>query len=309
MVAVIFPGQGSQVPGMGQELCASFPAASVVFDRVSGATGIDVRALCFESDAEELRETQNAQLALFTCGLAAWEALRSSVAVVPDAFAGHSIGEYAALVAAGALSLAEGAKLVVRRGELMASAGRDRPGTMAAVLGLDSGPLTNVCEGASDAKSVVVVANDNCPGQVVISGDIEAVKRASEDAITAGAKRVLPLNVSGAFHSPLMRESAAQMGIALAAAQWDAQTSPVVSNVTAEAIDDSSLWAYLLEQQLFSSVRWRESMLGMIDGGFDTFIECGSGEVLCGLLKRISKDVSGMSVQDSASLAVTVGKL
>jgi len=283
MRAMIFPGQGSQKPGMGQALATSNDAAASVFDRASSATGKDLRAVCWELSEEELRQTQNAQLALFVTSVAAFYAQDEQFHFA----AGHSVGEYAALVCAGVLSVEDGAKLVQRRGELMASAGLLAPGTMAAVLGLDREPLTAVCESVS---GVVVIANDNCPGQLVISGEVEAVKLASEKASEAGAKRVLPLNVSGAFHSPLMAGAAVRMREALDAVEFGAGDVPVVANVTAEVQSDN--WASILEQQLVSPVRWTESVQFMVSQGVTEFVELGGGEVLGGLIKRIDRAVS-----------------
>lgn len=292
---------------MGQDLAQKSPAAQSVFDEVSAALGRDMMALCWTLDAEELRLTQNAQLALFTAGLAAWEALKSQ-GVQAKAFAGHSVGEYAALVASGALALAEGARLVQTRGELMAAAGSQRPGTMAAVLGLDAEPLAALCREVSTSSDLVVVANDNCPGQVVVSGDVDAVERLSAAAPGAGAKRVLPLKVSGAFHSPLMTEPAAKMGQTVQAAVWGEQHTPVYSNVTAKPIEESAAWPGLLEAQLLNPVRWRELVLAMVQDGVTHFVECGSGDVLTGMLRRIDGGATGLAVQDEASLgnAVTV---
>lgn len=294
MFAAVFPGQGSQKPGMGHSLYETFDAAKQVFDEVSGALQIDVAKLCFESTEDELRQTQNAQIALYTCGLAAWQSLDLPGYV--QAFAGHSVGEYAAVVASGALSVREGARLVWRRGELM----KDAPkGTMAAVLGLEPSLLEEICR---EVNGIVVIANDNCPGQLVISGEVEAVREASERAGEAGAKRVLPLNVSGAFHSPLMVDAAREMGEALKEASWQPQVKPVVANVTACSVEGSASWANLLERQLSSSVRWTESVQGMIGEGIMTFVECGSGEVLTGLLKRIEKEATGIAVHDASSV-------
>jgi len=303
MLAAVFPGQGSQKPGMGQDLYENVPEARSVFDEVSSATGLDLPKLCFETDEDTLRQTQNAQIALFTCGVAAYRSLaaRGTSAAV---MAGHSVGEYAALASAGILSITEGAKLVQRRGDLMARSGNLRPGGMAAILGLERDPLAEVCAAVSTADSVVVIANDNCPGQLVISGDKDAVDRACAAATEAGAKRALPLNVSGAFHSPLMEEAAAAMGEALRQATFQSGSATVYANVTAAAQHDPAAWAGLLEAQLKNPVRWTESMQAMIADGVTEIVECGSGEVLCGLMKRISRDVASRAVQDSASLSV-----
>ncbi|MBL8061276.1 MAG: ACP S-malonyltransferase [Chthonomonas sp.] len=294
MFAAVFPGQGSQKPGMGHSLYENFDAAKQVFDEVSGALQIDVAKLCFESSEDELRQTQNAQIALYTCGLAAYRAL--AMEGYADALAGHSVGEYAAVVASGALTVREGARLVWRRGELMKNA---PSGTMAAVLGLDALILEDVCR---RVDGEVVIANDNCPGQLVISGSHEAVAAASEKASAAGAKRVLPLNVSGAFHSPLMVDAAREMGAALNDAAWQPQAKPVYANVTAGAVEGSASWAGLLERQLSSSVRWTETIQAMIANGITTFVEFGSGEVLTGLLKRIDKEATGLAVTDASTV-------
>lgn len=296
---------------MGKALHDAFAVSKKVFDEVEEATGTPIARVCFEYDEDTLRQTQNAQLALYTCGLAAWSALEDRLeGRLPVAMAGHSIGEYAALVAAGALDVATGARLVTRRGELMASSGRERPGTMAAVLGLDREPLDEVCSACTTDSEVVVVANDNSPGQLVISGDVAAVGRAGSMASERGAKRVLPLNVSGAFHSPLMEPSARQMGEALRVATFTGTRGPkVYANVTAEPQTDPTRWPYMLEEQLRAPVQWYPSVLAMRRDGITTFVECGVGEVLCGLLKRIDREALGLKVNDPTSLDETVAKL
>jgi [acyl-carrier-protein] S-malonyltransferase len=303
MLAAVFPGQGSQKPGMGQDLHDNVPEARAVFDEVSAATGLNVAKLCFESDEDTLRQTQNAQIALYTCGVAAYRALASR-GTSATLMAGHSVGEYAALASAGIVSISDGAKLVQRRGDLMARSGNLRPGGMAAILGLERDPLAEVCAAVSTPESVVVIANDNCPGQLVISGDKDAVDRACAAASEAGAKRALPLNVSGAFHSPLMEEAAASMGEALRQAAFTQGDATVYANVTAAPQSDPAAWAELLEAQLKNPVRWTETMQAMVANGVTEIVECGSGEVLCGLMKRISRDVASRAVQDSASLNV-----
>jgi [acyl-carrier-protein] S-malonyltransferase len=283
---------------MGQDLYSTYPTARTVFDEVSRAVGKDVAALCFESTEEELRETQNAQIALFTCGMAAFRALDLGAA----AFAGHSVGEYAALAAAQVVTLADGARLVERRGEVMAAAGGQRPGTMAAVLGLERQELEVVC---ASVEGTCVIANDNCPGQLVISGDVNAVQAASALAVERGAKRALPLNVSGAFHSPLMEDPAREMAVALRTVEFGTGTAPVYSNVTARPVDDPTQWPDLLERQLKSPVLWTGSVHNMISDGFDTFVECGAGEVLSGLIRRIDRDAKCFRVVDPATLEET----
>jgi [acyl-carrier-protein] S-malonyltransferase len=307
MIAAVFPGQGSQKPGMGQELFLNHEEARRAFDEVSEATGLDLRKLCFDSDEETLRQTQNTQIALFTCSVAAFRVIPETIRGRVCAMAGHSVGEYSALACAGIYDIPTAARLVRKRGELMAGSGEKTPGTMAAVLGLDRAALETLCE---QVGGTVVIANDNCPGQIVISGEVEAVRKASEAASQAGAKRVLPLNVSGAFHSPLMEEPAREMAHALAEAKLHpGHGVKVYSNVTAEPVDDLQLWPMMLEQQLRSPVRWTESVHNMIRDGVGTYIECGVGEILSGLIKRIDKTVSTCRVHDDSSLANTIHDL
>lgn len=310
MIAVVFPGQGAQTPGMGKSLVEAFPVAAQVFDEVSEATHLDLRALCFESDEPTLRLTQNAQIALYTVSLAAFRAFQSkagpSLLPLIKCSAGHSVGEYAALAAAEFVSLSTGAKLVQARGTLMAESGNSNPGTMAAVLGLSREVLDKLCD---SVEGVVVVANDNCPGQLVISGEVDAVEAAGKMAMADGAKRVLPLNVSGAFHSPLMVEPAVKMGEILRDATWQKGTLPVYANVCAEPISDSAEWADLLQRQLSQSVRWTESVEHMRRDGVTTFIELGVGEVLSGLIRRIDREAVSYRVSDSQNLSSTLESL
>lgn len=296
--AALFPGQGSQKPGMGRDLYENFAIAKNIFERASEATGLDITNICFELSEDDLRRTDRAQIALFTCGVAAYSAFSEICGQEASVGAGHSVGEYAALVCAGALSIEEGARLIARRGELMDGAPK---GAMSAVLGLDKDALQATLDSIED---VVVIANDNCPGQLVISGTPNGVALGGEKAQASGAKRVLPLNVSGAFHSPLMKDSAAQMSAALQKAEWQGQKFGVICNTEAKLINDKSHWADLLERQLASSVRWTESMefLGK-SGDCEIAFEFGGGEVLSGLMKRINKELPTIAVFDQASIA------
>jgi len=310
MFAVVFPGQGSQKPGMGRELHDAFASARRVFDEASEAIGADVRKVCFELDEDTLRQTQNAQIALYVCGVAAYAAFREAGGPQADLAAGHSIGEYAALAAAEIVSVADGARLVAVRGRVMAESGRERPGGMAAVLGLERDRLEEVCREASVGGEVVVVANDNCPGQLVVSGDKAAVERACALATQAGAKRAIPLNVSGAFHSPLMEEPARRMGEALKAASFSVGNgTKVVGNVEADVNEDPSRWPELLEAQLRNPVRWTESVRRMLSLGAGTFVECGAGDVLTGLLRRIDREAKGLRASDPETVAQAVAAL
>lgn len=297
----MFPGQGSQQPGMGKSLAEVHEAAGAVFDVVSEATGKDMRAICWEADADTLRRTENAQLALFTASLAAYRAAAAS-GFRPLVGAGHSVGEYAALAASGVLDLADGARLVQRRGDLMARAGRLSEGTMAAVLGLEDELVERICAEVSTEAEPVVAANYNSPGQVVISGAVSAVERACERLKEAGAKRCLPLNVSGAFHSPLMRDAADAMAEALGQVEFRSGHFPVVSNVLAQPVDHPSAWPELLARQLAEPVRWTASVLTMEQLDAKLFVEFGVGSVLCGLVRRTLQDAEALAVESPEAL-------
>ncbi len=290
---------------MGKGVYDASEVARSVFQRVSDAVERDIASLCFESDEETLRQTQNAQIALYTVGVATFMAFTDEAETPPAVLAGHSVGEYSALASAGFLSIEEGARLVRLRGDLMAKAGKDRPGAMAAVLGLDDDAVDEVCRNCSRPGHVVVVANRNCPGQTVISGDAEAVEEAAEALKAAGAKRCLPLNVSGAFHSPLMAESAEEMGLALRSATFSKPASSVrlISNVTADVVEDPQSWPEMLERQLHSAVRWTESIRRAGALGIGLFLEFGPGEVLSGLVKRILPEPETLAIHGGSDLA------
>jgi len=310
-LAVVFPGQGSQKPGMGKQLYDTRAEARKVFEVVATATGVDTTHLCFELDEAELRQTQNAQLALFTVSVAAFQCLQShlQINVRIDALAGHSVGEYAAIACAGHLSIDLASKLVQKRGLLMAEAGKKLPGTMVAVLGLEVKAIQACLDKIGTDQ--VVVANDNCPGQVVISGAIEAIPEASKALSEAGAKRLIPLNVSGAFHSPLMAEAASNLSKSLDSVSFEpgGSTGPVYSNVTSEAVGREKLFPQLLSEQLVKPVRWTEIIQNMMRDRIDIFIECGVGDVLSGLIRRIDKSARCLKVQDLDSLELAVAEI
>ena len=292
-LVLLFPGQGSQKPGMGRDLADAFPAARAVFEQVDAALDAPLSRLCFEGPADELTLTHNAQPALFAHGAAVWAVVREPMASRVRAAAGHSLGEFTAYHAAGALRLASGARLVRRRGELMYEAGAARPGAMAALLGDLSEPIETLCARASAEAGEVVPANFNSPGQLVVSGEVAGVDRLMALAKAAGAKRAVRLNVSGAFHSPLMEPAAAGLEAALGEAGLQSPAFPVASNVSAELVSDAGTARALLRRQLTTPVRWTEVM-AMLAARFPgaLFVEMGPGNVLAGLAKRIAPDVA-----------------
>jgi [acyl-carrier-protein] S-malonyltransferase len=292
MVATVWlcPGQGAQKVGMGKDLAERFPAARDTFQAIDDALGVALSQLMFNGPEDELTATHNAQPAILAHSVAVFAALGAAVTGAIGA-AGHSLGEYSAYVTARALDAPDAAKLVRRRGELMNKAGEDRPGMMAAVLGLATADVEAACREASRQGSVAVAANINAPDQTVISGDPDAVARAGEGCKTRGAKRVVPLKVSGAFHSPLMAPAANHLRIALERAPFQEPAFPVIANATAEAVRDTGRARRLLADQLTAPVRWVECMQHAArlagEGVEVRFVEIGPGTVLAGLLKRI----------------------
>ena len=300
-IALIFPGQGSQRTGMGREFYEHYEPARDLFERACEILGYDVASLCFQGPDDKLRDTLFAQPALYLASAAGLAALRSLAAFDVFAYAGHSVGEYAALYAAGSVTFETGLKLVKRRAELMQEAARQRPGTMAAVLGLPAETVEALCDEAR-RTGVVVVANYNCPGQTVISGEVDAVQRAADLARERGARRVIPLAVSGGFHSPLMVQAGDALYPDLREALFKDAAVPVVMNVTADYCRHGVDFAPYLTMQVSSPVRWEESMRRLLADGVSLFVEVGVGDVLAGLLRRIEKSVQVVSVQDRKSL-------
>lgn len=297
MKAVLLcPGQGAQRVGMGQDLARRFPAARAVFDAADDALGVALSRVMWEGPEDDLTLTHNAQPAILVHSLAVHAVVRD--VLEPVAAAGHSLGEYAAYAAVGALELADAVRLVRRRGELMREAGERRPGTMAAVIGLEAEEVEALCSAESGDGRVVVAANLNAPGQIVISGDPEAVARAGEHLKARGAKRVLPLKVSGAFHSPLMEPAEVGLREELAAVTFRDPAVPVVANATAEPVRDADTARRLLGAQLTSPVRWIGCVRTAADlAGEDAkYVEIGPGNVLTGLLKRILDGGSGTAL-------------
>ncbi|MCE5315568.1 MAG: ACP S-malonyltransferase [Armatimonadota bacterium] len=299
-IAFVFPGQGSQCVGMGKDLYESFDEARVLFDQADEALGFSLSDLCFNGPEDQLTLTINTQPALYVTSCAAYMVAAAS-GIRPIIAAGHSVGEYAALFAAGAYDFVDGLKLVRERARLMNDAAQSNPGTMAAILGLSPDQVCEVVKKASGA-GIVVAANFNSPIQTVISGETDAVKRASEVASEMGARKVVPLSVSGAFHSPLMQDAADALFEALRATNISDLSIPVVANYTAQVENEAEEVRINLARQITGSVRWVQSVNTMLDSEAQVFIELGSGSVLAGLIKRITKNVEVYSVGDKASL-------
>mgnify|MGYP001809694778 CR=1 FL=1 len=304
-IAFIFPGQGSQSVGMGKDLYENFEVAKAVFDAADKILSKDISKICFEGPDEDLKQTINTQPAILTTSIAALEALKSELKITPDFVAGHSLGEYGALYESGVLTLENALKLISKRAELMSVA---KGGSMAAVLGCDSQNLEQCLEEASGV-GYVSVANYNSPNQIVITGEVEAIKKASELLSAAGAKRVIPLSVSGAFHSALMKNAGEEFAKYLEEFSLsDAQIS-VITNVDAEITTKSGDFKSKMPQQIYSSVYWTQTIQKMIENGVDTFIEIGPGKVLSGLNKKIDANVKTYNVYDKASLEVCVNEV
>jgi [acyl-carrier-protein] S-malonyltransferase len=289
-IVLLFPGQGSQKPGMGKDLAEAFPIARGVFGEVDAALGADLSRLCFDGPAEELTLTRNAQPALFAHGAAVWALTKDALRPHVRAAAGHSLGEFTAYYAADSVSLPGAARLVRRRGELMYETGVARPGTMAAILGTMTTPVEQICERATREKGLVVPANFNTDDQIVISGEIAGVERAMELSKEAGAKRAIKLPVSGAFHSPLMEPAVVGLTDAIATSAFTDPVFPVYSNVTAEASTTAVGAKELLLRQLTSPVRWATEIRNIAARFSDAlYVEMGPGNVLGGLVGRLVK--------------------
>jgi [acyl-carrier-protein] S-malonyltransferase len=297
-IAFLFPGQGSQAVGMGRQLCLDEPDAADVFSRADTILGYPLSALCWDGPADDLNDTVHTQPALMAHGCAVLAVLRKRRPDLAPLFvAGHSMGEYTALVAAGSLSFDEGLRLVRERGLAMQAAGQTNPGSMAAVLGLDADQVDGVCRQASASSGgIVQLANDNCPGQVVISGDPAALQAAAEGLKVAGARKVIRLAVSIAAHSPLMAPAQERLNRAIEAADLRDPARPIVGNVEAGLLLSAAAVRQDLSRQLMSRVRWTESVKFMAEHGVTTFVEIGPGSVLTGLVKRIIPSAEAISL-------------
>jgi [acyl-carrier-protein] S-malonyltransferase len=302
-VALLFSPQGSQTVGMGRELAAGWPEARAVFEAADAALGWSVSELAWNGPADRLNETRWTQPALLTTSIAALAALRARINPNPAVVAGHSVGEYAALVAAGVLEFEHALRLVARRGELMTARGDG--GGMAAVMGLDREVIQATLEDVA-SPTAVVVANDNAPGQVVVSGTEPGLAAAEEALRLAGARRFVRLNVSGPFHSPHMAEVTEALTAAFDAVPWADARVPVISNVTAKPETDAARLRNLLAEQVRSPVEWVASVRCMAEDGVDTFVECGPGTALAGMVRRIVPEATVLAVSDRATLDETV---
>jgi [acyl-carrier-protein] S-malonyltransferase len=302
---LVFPGQGSQEVGMGAEVAAAYPAARRIFAAADDLLGFPLSGLCWQGPESDLNDTANTQPALFVTSLALLRALEAEIGpVAPACMAGHSLGELTALCAAGAFSFEDGLRLVQTRGRLMKAAGEREPGAMAAILGLDADQVRGVCAQASaETGQRLVLANDNCPGQIVISGDTGALERGAELASAAGARTVVRLAVSIASHSPLMDTITAEFRAAVGAVPMVAPRGPVMGNVGAAALTGPDAIRAELGAQLTSPVRWTESMQGLLAQGLTQFVEVGSKDVLSGLMKRIDRKAERRTINNAASLA------
>lgn len=312
--ALLFPGQGSQTVGMGQDLYETYPAAKALYDQADELLGFSLSRLCFEGPEDELTDTYNVQPAILTTSIALLAAIDSEFgATGNDAtegastyVAGHSLGEYSALVAAGSLTFGDGLRLVRERGRLMKEAGTTNPGLMAAVLGLEEFDVARICAAATISGGIAVVANDNCPGQTVISGDQQGLEQAMAALQDAGARKVVPLAVSVASHSPLMQPAAAQLRAAIDAAPISTPAVPVIGNTTAQPLTATNAIRDELAAQLTGSVRWTASMQFLVKAGVINFIEVGPDEVLTKLMRRIERGANRQTVNNGESVRAFV---
>ncbi|MDA8229246.1 MAG: ACP S-malonyltransferase [Desulfitobacterium hafniense] len=305
-VGFVFPGQGSQYVGMGRELFQT-EVGQQVFETGRNVLGSDFVNLILDGPEGELQKTANTQPAILLVSVAAFKLL-DSAGLKPDYLAGHSLGEYSAHVAAGSLSLEDGLRVVRRRGELMQEAA-PVGGAMAAILSLDNLLVEEACKKASSEAGVVVPANYNCPGQLVISGEEKAVQRAIEIAKEMGAKRALPLAVSGPFHSPYMKEVGLALEKVLSRIAWSNPAFPIIANINAGEVCESSEIVQTLVEQVSGAVRWEQTIKLLSDFGVDTFVECGPGKVLTGLIKKTAPGVALLNVEDDISLQKSLAYL
>ena len=304
-IAFLFPGQGSQAVGMGKDIYENYESAKNVYDLADKTLGKNISTLCFEGPEEDLKQTVNTQPCIVTTSIALMEALRSELNIVPDYTAGHSLGEYCAMFTAGVMSLETTLKLIQKRADLM---GATKGGSMAAILNASEEVLKAGLEEGSKI-GYVDVANYNSPAQVVITGDENAVKAAGDYILANGARRVVPLAVSGAFHSKFMQEAGAVFAEFIEDADLNDSSIPVITNVDAQLTTSAEDFRAKMPKQIYSSVHWTQTIQKMVEEGVDTFIEIGPGKVLAGLNKKIAPEASVYNVFDKASLETTVNAL
>ena len=300
-LAFLFPGQGAQKVGMGLELCQEYATARAVFDEADAILNRKLSQLCFEGPAEALKQTENTQLAILTCSIAALRVLNEH-GIVPKAVAGHSLGEYSALVAGNVLAFSDAVKLVEYRAQVMAEASQRQDCTMAAILGLDEATLHDLCEAVSSSKGMVQIANYNCPGQLIVSGDTAAVEQVMDSAKAAGARRCLRLEVSGAFHSTLMIPAKEKLQTVIDGFQFNDPTIQVVANVTGDVTQTADEIRRLLISQVTSAVQWEKSTRTIGAAGISHFVEVGPGTVLSGMVRRTLPEAICLNVEDTKSL-------
>lgn len=307
-IAFVFPGQGSQAVGMGQDLYDRLPEARARFEQADGSLGFPLTRLIFEGPESDLKQTANTQPALLTTSFALYEAF-STRGIKPDYMAGHSLGEYSALAAAGVLSFEDAVKIVRARGQFMEQAVPGGQGAMAAVLGAEREGLAALCSEISGGDVVAELANINCPGQIVVSGTKEGIEQVAARVKEIGAKRAIPLEVSGPFHSSLMKPASGLLEAKLSEVEFRDGSVPVVANVTARPVQTASEIPSLLVRQVYSPVLWEDSVFWLIGQGVDTFVEIGPGSVLAGLIKKIDKSVRIFNVSGLESLEQTLEAL
>lgn len=300
-LAFVFPGQGSQTVGMGKDFYDKYDIVRDIFKSADEALGFSITDMCFNGPEEELKKTYNTQPAILTMSVACYEVLKQR-GITPDIVAGHSLGEYSALVAAGALSFTDAVQLVRKRGQFMQEAVPLGEGSMAAIMGLDRDKVVEICRQVEAETGVVQAVNFNCPGQIVIAGKTQAVEKANELLKAAGAKRAISLPVSAPFHSSLMQPAAVRLGAELDKVSVKDATIPVVVNVNGQIVTHGETIKELLVKQAASPVLWEDCVAQIVNFGANAFVEVGPGKVLTGFTKKIVKDVETLNIEDEASL-------